>query len=643
MKRHRTAFVTLLALLLGWGRVVWADPPETFERGTGKYVLVLADPRTTVDDPKTGKKRAHEPDVARHGGKVLFKKDGTRVIKLPVKAAGALRKEQNVAYLQRIWLGESAQEWAEEQSQSSSLRSEATPAVETDPEGLTWATGEYLYDGSGSIKQIGEGTYKYDTLGRLKQSVTNGVTETYQYDSFGNLVEKSANGVIKATPVDAVSNRLRGETYDVAGNLTTRAGTPQYHYDSFSMIDAKERPSQRIIYGPDDERIGVINDSSLSRWKIRDFHGQVLREFKGDDVGGYWLWLEDYVYAGGRAVAAEREAYFSGKRYLHTDHLGTVRMITTQDRKRLGVHEFSPFGVERTDATQETKLLGEFTGGDSRSEPMKFTGHERDWEGWLNVDNDDYVDYMHARYYDPNLGRFLSVDRVLGEPDQPQSWNRYAYARNSPVRLVDPDGNEEVEFTIRHFIPASTVALPHGRNLGDGRNFSLRANASVRTERTLRVETDPAANRSGIVGIDPPRIGMSENLTFGLTGRASGASMTVEARRIPGMGVLVTTTQNEMEPMPMSMMAPQAAMFLTGRGGIRSTVNIFITENASAIYVFGSRSSFPAMEINARVGNRTFAIFRGTESQIPGGFGIFGTELIDRQCTQQSGGSYTCK
>jgi hypothetical protein len=33
-------------------------------------------------------------------------------------------------------------------------------------------------------------------------------------------------------------------------------------------------------------------DSSLSGWKIRDLNGKVLREFNGDDVGGYWLWLE---------------------------------------------------------------------------------------------------------------------------------------------------------------------------------------------------------------------------------------------------------------------------------------------------------------------------------------------------------------
>jgi hypothetical protein len=235
----------------------------------------------------------------------------------------------------------------------------------------------------------------------------------------------------------------------------------------------------------------------------------------------------------------------------------------------------------------------------------------------------------------------LSVDNERGGPGRPQSWNRYSYARNNPVRLVDPDGNKEAEFTIRHFIPDSAVALPHGRNVGDGRSFSLRADASVRTERTIRVETDPAVSRSGIIGIDQPRIGRSNNLTFGLNGPASGESMTAEVQRIPYVGMLITTTQNEPEPMPMSLMAPQAALFLTGRGGISSTVNILITEDGSQIHVFGSRSSFPAMEINATVGAQTFAIYRGSASPIPGGFGIFRTEKIARKCTVSSG-AYTC-
>jgi type VI secretion system secreted protein VgrG len=47
---------------------------------------------------------------------------------------------------------------------------------------------------------------------------------------------------------------------------------------------------------------------------------------------------------------------------------------------------------------------------------------------------------MHARYFSPNLGRFLSVDPVGGEVSSSQSWNRYTYVRNNPVNLSDPTG-----------------------------------------------------------------------------------------------------------------------------------------------------------------------------------------------------------
>jgi hypothetical protein len=51
---------------------------------------------------------------------------------------------------------------------------------------------------------------------------------------------------------------------------------------------------------------------------------------------------------------------------------------------------------------------------------------------------------MHARYYNPNLGRFLSADRVGGRPRLPQGWNRYAYAHGNPLKFVDPDGKDVV-------------------------------------------------------------------------------------------------------------------------------------------------------------------------------------------------------
>jgi len=48
--------------------------------------------------------------------------------------------------------------------------------------------------------------------------------------------------------------------------------------------------------------------------------------------------------------------------------------------------------------------------------------------------------YLRARYYDPELGRFLTRDPVCGSPNDPQSLNRYAYVGNNPVNLTDPTG-----------------------------------------------------------------------------------------------------------------------------------------------------------------------------------------------------------
>lgn len=48
--------------------------------------------------------------------------------------------------------------------------------------------------------------------------------------------------------------------------------------------------------------------------------------------------------------------------------------------------------------------------------------------------------YMRARYYDPEVGRFITADPMPGRPDLPQTLNPYAYAHNNPVNLTDPAG-----------------------------------------------------------------------------------------------------------------------------------------------------------------------------------------------------------
>ena len=64
------------------------------------------------------------------------------------------------------------------------------------------------------------------------------------------------------------------------------------------------------------------------------------------------------------------------------------------------------------------------------------TGKERDTETGL--------DYFGARYYGSSVGRFTNPDDPLtfADPDNPQSWNLYAYSFNNPLRYSDADGHE---------------------------------------------------------------------------------------------------------------------------------------------------------------------------------------------------------
>jgi RHS repeat-associated protein len=78
------------------------------------------------------------------------------------------------------------------------------------------------------------------------------------------------------------------------------------------------------------------------------------------------------------------------------------------------------------------------------------------------------LDYMHARYYDPELGRFLSVDPSNESVNlsRPQTWNRYSYAENNPVLKIDPDGAQTVAaFPSAGPLGPAAAALYHAQQM----------------------------------------------------------------------------------------------------------------------------------------------------------------------------------
>ena len=68
----------------------------------------------------------------------------------------------------------------------------------------------------------------------------------------------------------------------------------------------------------------------------------------------------------------------------------------------------------------------------------RFTGKERDAESGL--------DNFGARYDASSMGRFMTPDPLMASAKvwDPQTWNRYAYALNNPLKYVDPTGMNEV-------------------------------------------------------------------------------------------------------------------------------------------------------------------------------------------------------
>jgi RHS repeat-associated protein len=303
---------------------------------------------------------------------------------------------------------------------------------------IDWSSGvAYSYDSSGNIKTIGADTFLYDGAGRLIQATTNGVTRTYTYDEQGNRTncsEASAGDCQNGITVNPATNRVNGASYDAAGNLTAYNGHA-YAYDTLQMQtgDAGGPYTREYLYTADDERIAVHNVGGGWTWSVRDTSGKVLREFtSNDNATSGWQWTKDYVYRDGLLLATRQREPGSStptSYHYHLDHLGTPRRITTESGQTVGIHDYHSFGSELSGGMNEPA-----------SSLMKFTGHERDLVGSESAST---LDYMHARYYNPSMGRFLSVDPVLDLKTNlrnPQGWNRYAYAINNPIRNTDPTG-----------------------------------------------------------------------------------------------------------------------------------------------------------------------------------------------------------
>ncbi|WP_429200072.1 RHS repeat-associated core domain-containing protein [Luteibacter sp. W1I16] len=121
----------------------------------------------------------------------------------------------------------------------------------------------------------------------------------------------------------------------------------------------------------------------------------------------------------GAAQAAETVTYY------YTSPQGTVLAKADSAGNVISAADYRPYG---------SQALG------TPEQGPGYTGHINDVDSGLV--------YMQARYYDPDVGRFLSTDPASTTPGSVAAFNRYVYASNNPVLNIDPDGRQSVPGSI---------------------------------------------------------------------------------------------------------------------------------------------------------------------------------------------------
>ncbi|HUW96178.1 MAG TPA: RHS repeat-associated core domain-containing protein [Anaerolineae bacterium] len=121
------------------------------------------------------------------------------------------------------------------------------------------------------------------------------------------------------------------------------------------------------------------------------------------------------VYLYGLDIIAQQQA--ERLYYVH-DGLGSVRQLVNTTGRIETNYAYDPFGVP-------------LVGGDVYN-PYQYTGEA--WDGEVELL------YLRARYYQPEVGRFVTKDPWAGDIWRPSTSNKYSYARNNPVSRTDPEG-----------------------------------------------------------------------------------------------------------------------------------------------------------------------------------------------------------
>ena len=295
---------------------------------------------------------------------------------------------------------------------------------------------KYRYDSLENLIEIKEddiltNRYQYDSLNRLIREDNRKTNKTffYSYDNNGNILTKRESAFSLDEQTDAFDSSLK---YYYNGDQLVKIDNGTISYDSFrrpvSYFGHSLTWSNNLLVGFDNHTFSYdglgrrIAKDNISY--IYDCSSNLIRLNKGNNDIDFL-----YDYSGVIGFMYNDECYL----YHKNIQQDIIHIIKASDNSVVATYIYDAWGNHV--ATDSSNNVITNQNHIAYLNPFRFRSYY--------FDDETGMYYLKTRYYDPGVGRFISLDNLSYlKPNKPNGLNLFIYCSNNPVKYIDETGND---------------------------------------------------------------------------------------------------------------------------------------------------------------------------------------------------------